>query len=141
MTKEDALILMLQEWEVANDLDPIEEEVISIHTEPARKHIVKKVRDKTLQEVANLIRKFQLDDPRSKEILERAEQVQRKVYRKPRKNRKGGGRPNDHRFFYMDTLEPIVEHVRSAGDIHAPVVEEQVQSPRSGASQFTVPSI
>lgn len=141
MTKEDALIRMLQEWEAANDLDPVEDEPITILEEPARNHLVKKVRDRTIQQVANLIRKFQLDDPRSKEILYRAEALQRKAYRTPRKNRRSGRPVDDNRIFDTHLLEPDTEEVREPRYVVTPVIEEQVSSNGSNTPYVTMPLI
>ena len=141
MTKEDALNLMLQQWEAANDFDPIEEEPIVILVEPQRKHIVKKVRDRTIQEVAALINKFQLTDERSKEILIRAKALQGKAYRTPRKNRKRGGRPNDNRVFDTYVLEPSIEEVREPRYVVTPIIAEQVSGNGSSAPYITMPLI
>lgn len=141
MTKEDALILMLQEWEAANDLDPVEEESITILKEPARNHLVKKVRDRTIQEVAKLITKFQLDDPRSKEILLRAQALQRKTYRTPRKNRKRGRPIDDNRIFDTHLLESATEEVRNDRYVVTPVIEEQVPDNDSKAPYISMPLI
>jgi hypothetical protein len=141
MTKDDALRLMLEQGNAANDLDPVEEDLPLVLDEPKRQHLVKKVRDKTLQEVANLIRKFQLNDERSLEILQRAEQVQRKVYRKPRKNRKGGRSFTDSRILDMDILVPYGEEVLNSWDMAAPYIPEQVPNNDSGTTLIRVPLI
>jgi hypothetical protein len=141
MTKEDALILMLQEWEAANDLDPIEDEPISVIDEPKRNHLVKKVRDRTIQEVANLIRKFQLDDPRSKEILHRAEALQRKAYRKPRKNRKRGRPTDDHRIFDTYVLESDTEEVREPRYVVTPIIKQEIPGTSGNTPYVAMPLI
>lgn len=137
--KHQALEFLLEDWEKEHDEPAI---VSIVHKGPARNHRVRKARDKSLQMVATFIRKLQLNDDRSREILRRAEQVQGKTHHKPKRpNRPDRRFDAESRVFNLGDMEPYTDPVRSSGDIRPYIVTPEVPDSRSKPKYISVPCV
>lgn len=137
--KRQALEYLLEDWEKEHD----EPNIVSlVHKGPARNHKVKKARDKSLQMVAAFIKKYNLTDERSREILSRAEQIQGKVHHSPKRPyRPNRGPSADRRIRDLGVLEFYDAPVPSNGAFHEDLVTPEVSDPDLRKQRLRVPRI